>query len=295
MKKSSLAAIIGGIVLALGIAGAGAYLIFNHDAMQNLSANTNNDINNTTSDSTNTNSAISSTTSSKSKITSGGIYTFSGTLKDKISVDTTEAVTLILDNVSITSSDGAAIKCQENSNVTIQIVGSNTIISNSENDGINSEGDLTITGDGSLNIDAEDDAIHADGKLIIENGTITVNAHEGLEATYIIINSGTIKIIATDDGINAGNKSDKYSVRIEINGGDITVDMGQGDTDAIDSNGDLIINGGKISITAQSPFDWDGTGQLNGGTVIVNGEKVTELTNQFGGDMMGGSMMSPRR
>ena len=65
--------------------------------------------------------------------------------------------------------------------------------------------------------------------------------------------------------------------------------MGQGDTDAIESNGDLVINGGTLNITAQSPFDYDGTGQLNGGTIIVNGKTTTELTNQFGGGMMGGN------
>ena len=45
---------------------------------------------------------------------------------------------------------------------------------------------------------------------------------------------------------------------MEINGGEITITMGSGDSDAIDSNGDIIINGGKISITGQSGFDYDG-------------------------------------
>lgn len=62
--------------------------------------------------------------------------------------------------------------------------------------------------------------------------------------------------------------------------------MGQGDTDAVDSNGDLIINDGTITINAQSPFDYDGTVEKNGGTIIVNGEETDEITNQFGG--MGG-------
>ena len=60
--------------------------------------------------------------------------------------------------------------------------------------------------------------------------------------------------------------------------------MGAGDTDGIDSNGDLIINGGTISINGQSPFDYDGNGELNGGTLIVNGTQTETLTNQ----MMGG-------
>ena len=275
MKKQTLAAIIGGVVLAIGVAGAGTYLVINRDSIFST-----NNIENTTTDIKNSNST---------KITSGGTYTFTGNIESgKITVDTTEAVTIVLDNVTIKSSDGAAIKCQENSNVTIKLVGENKITADNENDGINSEGDLIITGDGSLTINAADDGIHADGKLTVESGKLNITASEGLEATYVVVNGGDLTISASDDGINAGNKSDKYSVKIEINGGNITINMGQGDTDAIDSNGDLIINGGTINITAQSPFDWDGTGQINGGTITVNGQTVTQLTNQFEGGMMGG-------
>ena len=286
MKKQTLAAIIGGTVLALGVAGAGVYLALNQNNFNDATSSTN-----TTSDIKNSTSGSENTASIKTKITSGGSYTFTGTLTDKISIDTSEAVTIILDNVTIKSSDGAGIKCKEGTNVEIKLVGTNTITADNENDGINSEGDLTITGDGALTINAVDDGIHADGMLTVESGTLKITAHEGLEATYIKINGGDITISATDDGINAGAKSDKYSVKIEINGGNLTISMGQGDTDAIDSNGDLVINGGTINITANSPFDWDGTGQLNGGTITVNGQAITQLTNQFGG----GGMMGPNQ
>lgn len=151
-------------------------------------------------------------------------------------------------------------------------------------DGIHSNGDINIAA-GKFKIKSEDDGIHADGMIEINNGTFEITAAEGIEATYVKINDGTINISATDDGINAGNKSSAYSVKIEINGGNITITMGQGDTDGVDSNGDIIINGGTISVTGQSTFDYDGTGTINGGTVICNGEKVTTLPNQ----MMGGS------
>ena len=74
---------------------------------------------------------------------------------------------------------------------------------------------------------------------------------------------------------------------VEINGGTLNITMGQGDTDAIDSNGYIKINGGTITISAQSPFDYELGGELNGGTVTVNGQQVTQIT----GSMMGGGGM----
>ena len=63
--------------------------------------------------------------------------------------------------------------------------------------------------------------------------------------------------------------------------------MGQGDTDGVDSNGNLIINGGTIRVNAQSPFDYDGTAQKNGGTIYVNGTQTDAITNQMMGGMGG--------
>lgn len=149
-------------------------------------------------------------------------------------------------------------------------------------DGIHSNGIIQID-NCDITINSNDDGIHADGLLEINGGTLDITAHEGLEATYVKINDGTINISASDDGINAGNKSSNYQVTIEINGGNITIKMGSGDTDGIDSNGDLYINGGTINITGQSPFDYDGTAKYTGGTIIVNGTTTNTITNQFMG------------
>ena len=154
-----------------------------------------------------------------------------------------------------------------------------------EYDEDDSVGYVYISG-GNISINAGDDGIHATTIAQFEGGTINITAGEGIEGTYILINNGTINIKATDDGINAANKSSKYSIKVEINGGTITVDMGPGDTDAIDSNGDLLITGGTITINAQSPFDYDGTGSKTGGKITVNGSETDTLPNQ----MMGGGM-----
>ncbi len=139
-------------------------------------------------------------------------------------------------------------------------------------------------GGGSLTIQAGDDGIHANSVVQIDGGTLNIKAPEGIEGTYIQINGGVINVQSTDDGVNAAQKSSAYRATVEINDGDITVVMGSGDTDGIDSNGSIIVNGGTISVTGSSTFDYDGTAQYNGGVIIANGQQISYIPNQ----MMGG-------
>ena len=157
-------------------------------------------------------------------------------------------------------------------------------------DGLHAENDEDLSkgyiyiGGGTLTISAGDDAIHAATVVQADGGTLSLTAAEGIEGTYIQFNGGTIRIQASDDGVNAARKSTAYTPTVEINGGEITVAMGAGDTDGIDSNGNIIMNGGSVSVTGNSTFDYDGYAQYNGGTIIANGQQVFEIPNQ----MMGG-------
>ncbi|MBR0529287.1 MAG: carbohydrate-binding domain-containing protein [Ruminococcus sp.] len=158
----------------------------------------------------------------------------------------------------------------------------------SENDEDDSQGYIYIAG-GTFSIDAKSDAVQATTIAQIDGGSFDMTASEGIEATYVQINDGTINITASDDGINATNKSTAYDVAIEFNGGYTTIVMGQGDTDGVDANGSIIVNGGTIDVTAQmSSFDYDGTAEFNGGTIIVNGEEVSEIPVSMMGGGMGG-------
>ena len=162
----------------------------------------------------------------------------------------------------------------------------------SENDDDNTSGWIYISG-GTFNIKSSSDAIQGTSAVQIDGGTLDTNSSEGIEATYIQINDGTVKIYASDDGINATKKSTAYSTpTIEINGGNLTVEVGPGDTDGIDANGDIIVNGGTINVTAQmSSFDYDGKAEYNGGTIIVNGTQVDSIPQSMMGGGRGGMMM----
>ena len=133
---------------------------------------------------------------------------------------------------------------------------------------------------GELTVTAAEDAIQAQTVVQIDGGTIRLSAAEGLEGTYVQVNGGTVDIAAKDDGINGAAMSDAYRPTVEINGGTLTIVMASGDTDGIDCNGDIIVNGGTVDVTGGSTFDYEGEGQLNGGTVIINGEQVSELPAQ---------------
>ncbi len=158
-----------------------------------------------------------------------------------------------------------------------------------ENEDDDSLGYIYIGG-GSFSMSVGDDGIHAVSLVQIDGGTFTISAAECMEGTYIRINDGTFDLSSWDDGINAARKSSAYSTPVvEINGGAINITMSAGDTDGIDSNGDIIVNGGTISVSGNSTFDYDGTAQLNGGTIYCNGQQVTQIPNQMmGGGGMGG-------
>ena len=160
----------------------------------------------------------------------------------------------------------------------------------SENDDDDTVGWIYIQ-NGSFTINASSDGIQAATVVQIDGGSYNITSSEGIEATYVQINGGDISITASDDGINASTKSKSMGTPVvEVNGGSITIVMGQGDTDAIDANGNIIVNGGTINITAQvSSFDYDGTAEYNGGTIITNGSQVDSIPqSMMGGGGMGG-------
>ena len=223
------------------------------------------------------------TTDSENTLTVSGQFTSDGE-------NNTDAVIYSKDDIvlngtgtlSITSNYGNGITCKDDMKIT-----GGTYDVRSALDAF--EANDTISG-GTFTISGASDGIQACAVLQIDGGVFDITAAEGLEATYIVINDGDITISASDDGINASASSAACETAVVFNGGNINVSVGQGDTDAVDSNGSVYVNGGTISITAQmSSFDYDGTAEFNGGTIIINGQEVSEIPqSMMGGGMRGG-------
>lgn len=195
-------------------------------------------------------------------INNGGEYTLTGKFNYSVIINTEDHVILNLDNVSINSSDTAAIANINSGDLVINLLKDtvNMLKDNgsSECDGaLYSSGNLIINGFGKLNIYGNQ-----------EEG-------EGIATTDsdITINGGDIYIESNDDGLNAGG--DNGGV-ITINDGNITINASG---DGIDSNKDLIINGGNIytigsSIGGDAGIDTDGKFEINGGSIIALGSDM---------------------
>ncbi len=189
-------------------------------------------------------------------------------------------------NVSCTGSAFEAHDAIEVADGTINIASCNDGL-HAENDEDDSVGYIYICG-GTFNITASDDAIHATTIVQIDSSNMNLTGAECIEGTYIQINGGDITINASDDGINAASKSSEYTPTFEMNDGTLKITMGAGDTDGIDSNGNIYVNGGTIDVSGQSTFDYDGTAQYNGGTIIENGTETNTISNQMMGGGPGG-------
>ena len=194
-----------------------------------------------------------------------------------------------------------------------------TLNLSADEDGIHSDneddvllGNIYLTNT-NITVNAGDDGINASNTMLIDEGaTIDVQkSEEGLEARLIHQVGGTVTVKSSDDGLNAKdwtlessegqgpgqqtktvkaeaanvkNLDQAGEVKIVIDGGTLTVDA---EGDGLDANGSIEINGGTVVVNgptsgANAALDYDDNGKLNGGTVLFvdNGE----MTMGFGSD-----------
>lgn len=184
-----------------------------------------------------------------------------------------------------TSSETGSTKALK-AGVDITVDGGNITI-DSADDSIHTNDTVNING-GKFSIKAGDDGIHADNTLTLNGGDIVINeSYEGIEATDIMVNSGNINLVASDDGINAAGGNDtsqtggffggdpfsSSSGTITINNGYIVVDAAG---DGIDANGSITMNDGTVIVNGpenggNGALDYDTTFDINGGTFVAAG------------------------
>lgn len=171
----------------------------------------------------------------------------------------------------------------------------------SGDDGVHSNQNVYFNGGYTTIAAPKNDGVHADSTLMINDGTIYVtNSYEGLEAWYIKANGGITDVYGTDDAWNAaggndgsgntnqngqsnwgfgpgggmGGRMGSSSGFLTITGGVHHAKTGSGDTDGIDSNGELTISGGVVIVECQisggmgGSFDADGSASLTSKTVL---------------------------
>ena len=191
------------------------------------------------------------------------------------------AVNVTTVGVLNTSDDISAKGIKSDTSVTLD---GGTVTVNSTDDSIHTDGDMTVNA-ADITVSSGDDGLHADGTMTINDGCKlnVLKSYEGVEATYIYIYGGELTIYASDDNINAAGGNDTTSTNqnrfgpntgstgyLEINGGYIYC--------GVDSNGDLVINGGVVIVNGptsdgDTAVDFGDGAQLyyNGGTLFAVG------------------------
>lgn len=153
-------------------------------------------------------------------------------------------------------------------------------------DSIHCDMNVYIEG-GSFEINTKDDAIHADEKLLVCGGKINItNSYEGFEAQYMELAGGDVRIVASDDGLNAAGGTDSSGFGGMGNdqfggqggrpgkgqGGRPGGQGGPGGMQNGSSDGSIVISGGSLYIKALGDgIDANGTLEISGGSVTVCG------------------------
>lgn len=228
-------------------------------------------------------------------IKAAGVYVLSGTFTDgTIVVDAgdDDKVQLVLDGVSITAADYAAIYAKNADKVFVTLAegaGNSLTVSgdyvqtddNNVDAVIFAKCDLTLNGTGSLTVkDNTGHGIVSKDDLVVTGGTYTIDSQDhclnGKDSVRIA--DGTFNLSCDEDGIHAGN-DDQQDGYVYIEGGDINISVGD---DAIHAEGLLIITGGDIDVSKSCEG-------VEGDKILVTGGDIDVISSDDGFNAAGGS------
>ena len=228
-------------------------------------------------------------------IKAAGVYVLSGTFTDgTIVVDAgdDDKVQLVLDGVSITAADYAAIYAKNADKVFVTLAegaGNSLTVSgdyvqtddNNVDAVIFAKCDLTLNGTGSLTVkDNTGHGIVSKDDLVVTGGTYTIYSQDhclnGKDSVRIA--DGTFNLSCDEDGIHAGN-DDQQDGYVYIEGGDINISVGD---DAIRAEGLLIITGGDIDVSKSCEG-------VEGDKILVTGGDIDVISSDDGFNAAGGS------
>ncbi len=200
-------------------------------------------------------------------ITKAGVYTLTGTLNGTVTINTSGNVKLILNGVTISSSNGPAIYVKNADNVVIYLQeGTTNTLSDSNTysgfdqdveGAIFSKDDLILEGEGTLILNGnKGDALVSKDDLIINSGTYIITAADdgirGKDSVYI--KDGTFTIKSVCDAIKSTNETDTTKGYVKIEGGTFNITTTSTSSDAsakgIKAVNVVLIEGGTFSITS---------------------------------------------
>lgn len=220
----------------------------------------------------------------KVTISSPGAYVVSGTGNNvsiivDLPADTTEKVRLVLDNVSITNDDFAAIYVKNADKTFIILKGENalgvtgdfvTVDENKVDGAVFSKDNIVFQGDGSLTIASSKHGIVGKDDVKFTGGTISViAANHGVEANDSVrIASANVTIVSGKDGVHVENTSDTTKGYFYMESGYLKITAGY---DGIDASDTVQVTGGITDITAGG-----GSGKtLSSSDISTKGIKAT--------------------
>lgn len=159
------------------------------------------------------------------------------------------------------------------------LISNGTFAIDSADDAIHSNASIVING-GTYEIASGDDGVHADEELTITAGNMNITeCYEGLEALHIKVSGGDMKLVASDDGLNAAGGTDSSGYggtrgNDQFGGGHGGMGGGMpgGMGGSSSSNGSIVVSGGNLYINSSGDgMDANGTLKISGGYTVVVG------------------------